>query len=181
MATTEALPETHDSHGHDHDHDHPAFLAHHFDTPEQQFDSGKLGYVAISGHRNPLLQRAVRRVRDFPQPPPRSFRRLQRVLEHQARCDQHRRAVVQLVHHGMGCAMRSGRGTQAVDRFIGGDAVLCDGLFRESRRSSIRTSGNSAYCPQRSISTTRSNPHHVRDFDVPCVHVHSICVSVWSV
>ena len=27
----------------DHDHDHPAFLAHHFDTPEQQFDSGKLG------------------------------------------------------------------------------------------------------------------------------------------
>ena len=26
-----------------HDHDHPSFLAHHFDTPEQQFDSGKLG------------------------------------------------------------------------------------------------------------------------------------------
>jgi cytochrome c oxidase subunit III len=41
MATTEALPETHDDHGHDHD--HPSFLAHHFDTPEQQFDSGKLG------------------------------------------------------------------------------------------------------------------------------------------
>ena len=29
-------------HGHG-DHDHPPFLAHHFDTPEQQFDSGKLG------------------------------------------------------------------------------------------------------------------------------------------
>ena len=30
--------------GHDgHDHDHPSYLAHHFDTPEQQFDSGKLG------------------------------------------------------------------------------------------------------------------------------------------
>jgi len=43
MATTEALPETDDPHGHDHEHDHPAFLAHHFDTPEQQFDSGKLG------------------------------------------------------------------------------------------------------------------------------------------
>ncbi|TWU61733.1 Cytochrome c oxidase subunit 3 [Crateriforma conspicua] len=28
---------------HGHDHDHPSFLAHHFDTPEQQFDSGKLG------------------------------------------------------------------------------------------------------------------------------------------
>ncbi|MEL6105193.1 MAG: cytochrome c oxidase subunit 3 [Planctomycetota bacterium] len=26
-----------------HDHDHPSYLAHHFDTPEQQFDSGKLG------------------------------------------------------------------------------------------------------------------------------------------
>ncbi len=26
-----------------HDHDHPSFLAHHFDTPEQQYDSGKLG------------------------------------------------------------------------------------------------------------------------------------------
>jgi len=45
MATTESLPEIDESHGHghDHDHDHPAFLAHHFDTPEQQFDSGKLG------------------------------------------------------------------------------------------------------------------------------------------
>ncbi len=42
MATTEASSETaHEDHGHDHD--HPAFLAHHFDTPEQQFDSGKLG------------------------------------------------------------------------------------------------------------------------------------------
>ncbi|MFI4859473.1 MAG: cytochrome c oxidase subunit 3 [Phycisphaerales bacterium JB063] len=28
---------------HAHDHDHPDFLAHHFDTPEQQFESGKLG------------------------------------------------------------------------------------------------------------------------------------------
>lgn len=28
--------------GHDH-HDHPSYLAHHFDTPQQQFDSGKLG------------------------------------------------------------------------------------------------------------------------------------------
>ena len=37
MSTIEA----HDAHGHDHD--HPPFLAHHFDTPEQQFDSGKLG------------------------------------------------------------------------------------------------------------------------------------------
>ncbi len=32
----------HDGHGHG-DHDHPEFLAHHFDDPEQQFDSGKLG------------------------------------------------------------------------------------------------------------------------------------------
>ena len=42
MSTIEAAPEiAHDDHGHDHD--HPAFLAHHFDTPEQQYDSGKLG------------------------------------------------------------------------------------------------------------------------------------------
>ncbi len=42
MATTDAGSETaHDDHGHDHD--HPSFLAHHFDTPEQQYDSGKLG------------------------------------------------------------------------------------------------------------------------------------------
>ncbi len=39
MSTIEA---SHDVHGHD-EHDHPPFLAHHFDTPEQQFDSGKLG------------------------------------------------------------------------------------------------------------------------------------------
>lgn len=42
MATTEVL--SHDAAADDHHHgDHPAFLAHHFDTPEQQFDSGKLG------------------------------------------------------------------------------------------------------------------------------------------
>ncbi|MGC6448358.1 MAG: cytochrome oxidase subunit III, partial [Rubripirellula sp.] len=41
MSTIEAAAENaHDDHGHDHD--HPSFLAHHFDTPEQQFDSGKL-------------------------------------------------------------------------------------------------------------------------------------------
>ena len=33
-----------EAHGHGHDDHHgPAWLAHHFDTPEQQFDSGKLG------------------------------------------------------------------------------------------------------------------------------------------
>ena len=50
MATTDAGRAA-DSHGHSdgahshdgHDHDHPSYLAHHFDTPEQQFDSGKLG------------------------------------------------------------------------------------------------------------------------------------------
>lgn len=30
-------------HADDHGHDHPSFLAHHFDDPQQQFDSGKLG------------------------------------------------------------------------------------------------------------------------------------------
>jgi cytochrome c oxidase subunit 3 len=34
--------ETHDDHHDDH-HDHGEFIAHHFDSPEQQFDSGKLG------------------------------------------------------------------------------------------------------------------------------------------
>lgn len=42
MATTDALSHEADAHHDDH-HDHPSFLAHHFDTPEQQFDSGKLG------------------------------------------------------------------------------------------------------------------------------------------
>ncbi|XAM01349.1 cytochrome c oxidase subunit 3 [Phycisphaeraceae bacterium D3-23] len=28
---------------HEHDHDHPDYLAHHFDTPDQQFEAGKLG------------------------------------------------------------------------------------------------------------------------------------------
>ncbi len=41
MATS-AIDPHHAGHG-DHHHDHPKFLAHHFDTPEQQFDSGKLG------------------------------------------------------------------------------------------------------------------------------------------
>lgn len=38
--TTETTPDSHDGHEH---HDHPAWLAHHFDDAEQQFDSGKLG------------------------------------------------------------------------------------------------------------------------------------------
>src|SRR5215468_6332332 len=33
----------HESHGHDHGHGHNPNLAHHFDTPQQQFDAGKLG------------------------------------------------------------------------------------------------------------------------------------------
>jgi len=33
----------------DGDHAHPAFLAHHFDTPEQQFDAAKLGMWAFLG------------------------------------------------------------------------------------------------------------------------------------
>ncbi len=40
MATTDILT---DDHAHDEHHDHPDFLAHHFETPEQQFDAGKLG------------------------------------------------------------------------------------------------------------------------------------------
>jgi len=45
MATTDAALDAHGGEAHDHDdhHDHPSYLAHHFDTPEQQFDSGKLG------------------------------------------------------------------------------------------------------------------------------------------
>ena len=39
-----AIAETHDTHDHHDDHhDHGEFIAHHFDSPEQQFDSGKLG------------------------------------------------------------------------------------------------------------------------------------------
>lgn len=39
-----AVAETTDQHDHDHDHhDHGPFIAHHFDGPQQQFDSGKLG------------------------------------------------------------------------------------------------------------------------------------------
>ncbi len=33
----------HNDHGHDHPPDHPPHLAHHFETPKQQFESGKLG------------------------------------------------------------------------------------------------------------------------------------------
>jgi len=44
MATTELAEQVHHTDGHgDHHGDHPSFLAHHFDTPEQQYDSSKLG------------------------------------------------------------------------------------------------------------------------------------------
>ena len=33
----------------DHNHDHPGFLAHHFDTPEQQYDAAKLGMWVFLG------------------------------------------------------------------------------------------------------------------------------------
>lgn len=43
MAVVDTHAAPHDDH-HDHGHhDHGEFIAHHFDTPEQQFDSGKLG------------------------------------------------------------------------------------------------------------------------------------------
>ncbi|MFI4874944.1 MAG: cytochrome c oxidase subunit 3 family protein [Blastopirellula sp. JB062] len=43
MTVAESTHE-HDGHGHDaHGHDHPAHLAHHFESPQQQFDAGKLG------------------------------------------------------------------------------------------------------------------------------------------
>jgi cytochrome c oxidase subunit 3 len=32
-----------DTHSHGHDHDHPEFLAHHWESPQQQFEAGKLG------------------------------------------------------------------------------------------------------------------------------------------
>lgn len=42
MAVAETHAASHDQHGHGH-HDHGEFIAHHFDSAEQQFDSGKLG------------------------------------------------------------------------------------------------------------------------------------------
>src|ERR1700679_2446142 len=36
------------AHADDH-HEHPSFLAHHFDTPQQQFDAAKLGMWAFLG------------------------------------------------------------------------------------------------------------------------------------
>lgn len=47
MATAELTEQASDhgatAHGDEHGHDHPEWLAHHFETPEQQFDAGKLG------------------------------------------------------------------------------------------------------------------------------------------
>src|SRR3982751_1634845 len=46
MSTISTTPATHDAHegdAHGHGNGHDPHLAHHFDTPEQQFASGKLG------------------------------------------------------------------------------------------------------------------------------------------
>jgi cytochrome c oxidase subunit 3 len=43
MSTASTIPATHDAHGHGPGDGHDPHLAHHFDTPEQQFASGKLG------------------------------------------------------------------------------------------------------------------------------------------
>ena len=42
MAVVETEHEAHDDH-----HDHGEFIAHHFDSAEQQFDSGKLAFQKI--------------------------------------------------------------------------------------------------------------------------------------
>src|SRR5439155_20827230 len=42
MTTISTTP-SHPPDDHGHGSDHPKFLAHHFETPQQQFDSGKLG------------------------------------------------------------------------------------------------------------------------------------------
>ncbi len=43
MSSVDTTAEVHDEHHDDDHHDHGEFIAHHFDTPEQQYDSGKLG------------------------------------------------------------------------------------------------------------------------------------------
>ncbi len=43
MASVDAPATTHDEVHDDHHHEHGEFIAHHFDTPQQQYDSGKLG------------------------------------------------------------------------------------------------------------------------------------------
>lgn len=40
---TDSTTQTHDAHGGHGDHDHPPHLEHHFDTPQQQYESAKLG------------------------------------------------------------------------------------------------------------------------------------------
>jgi len=43
MSAIETVSAPHDAHGHDHGGDHPSYLAHHFESLEQQFDAGKIG------------------------------------------------------------------------------------------------------------------------------------------
>ena len=51
-----AIAETTDQHDHDHDHhDHGEFIAHHFEGPEQQYDSGKLGIWLFLVTESPLF------------------------------------------------------------------------------------------------------------------------------
>ncbi|MGO8998764.1 MAG: cytochrome c oxidase subunit 3 family protein [Polyangiaceae bacterium] len=50
VAPEAAAANTHsEGHGHGEGHAHPPFLAHHFDTPAQQFDAAKLGMWAFLG------------------------------------------------------------------------------------------------------------------------------------
>ena len=73
---------------------HPA-LAHHFDTPTA---AGGLDArdVAVPGHRDHVLRRAVRRLRRLPLGLPGGVRRRQPPARHHARPDQHRRPDRQL-------------------------------------------------------------------------------------
>ena len=49
MTTANPIDPTHGVHDDEHAHAHPAHLAHHFDTPEQQFSTGKMGMWVFLG------------------------------------------------------------------------------------------------------------------------------------
>ena len=66
----------HDAHGDDHGHGHHGspFIQHHYDDAQHQFDSGKLGDLAVPRPGSAVLLGAVRRVHPLPSPPPRDLR-----------------------------------------------------------------------------------------------------------
>ena len=81
---------------------HHKFMAHHFESPTQQLEAGKLGMWLFFGARNLVLQRSVLCLRHLPVEPSRNLCLRRSFFRSQNGRHQHGGPHLQQLHHCLG-------------------------------------------------------------------------------